>query len=407
MADPDGLEHRVRTIAESLTVGVAMADAADWRVEYANPAFDGWFPRPPGVDTIEGRLADLDPEKARRRITKGRPYIFESERKSGARTTVLRTTLREGDHGGRRLLVAETVDVSKHKETEHMLDSFAKLADRNKKQLEKANHALTEKTEELRAAFDVIKAQKDRMERELQVARQVQENMMPKGLVPGHEECTVAATLKPALEVGGDFFDFFYVDKGHLCFLVGDVSDKGAASGLFMAAAKTLLKSHAMGTESTAVVASRVNRELAANNNACMFVTVFLAILDLKTGAVVFTNAGHDPPYLVRRGQPPELISQRHGLPMGVGDDSEYTEAALILEPEDLVVVYSDGVTDAFNGKGEAYGRDRLKTLLADEQFGGPESAVRGIAEAVEAWEAGTPQTDDVTVVGLKFHGSS
>ena len=155
------------------------------------------------------------------------------------------------------------------------------------------------------------------------------------------------------------------------------------------------------------MVASRVNRELAANNNACMFVTVFLAILDLKTGAVVFTNAGHDPPYLVRRGQPPELISQRHGLPLGVGDDSEYTEAALILEPEDLVVVYSDGVTDALNRKREAYGRDRMKTLLADEEFVGPESAVRGIAEAVEAWEAGTPQTDDVTVVGLKFHGSS
>jgi serine phosphatase RsbU (regulator of sigma subunit) len=404
MGEADG--QNVLAIAESLTVGFAMADADGWRVEYANPAFEKWFPAPPGEDTIVARLAGLDPERARKRIAKGRAYVLETEVKSGARAIALRTTLREVDQDGRPLLVVETADVSKHKEVEHMLDSFSKLADRNKIQLEKANLALTQKTEELKEAYDLIKAQKDRMERELQVARQVQENMMPTGLVPGHDECTVAATLKPALEVGGDFFDFFYVDNDRLCFLVGDVSDKGAASGLFMAAAKTLLKTEATRAVSTAGIMSRVNRELSANNDACMFVTVFVAILDLKTGAVVFTNAGHDPPYLVRRSQPPELISQRHGLPLGVGDESEYTEAALVLEPEDLVVVYSDGVTDATNREREAFGRERMETLLADDEFRAPESAVRGIAEAVEVWEEGTPQTDDVTIVGLKFHGS-
>ena len=406
MDEADGLNQSVLAIAESLTAGFAMADADEWRVEYANQVFEQWFPGPAGEDTIVTRLAGLDPERARKRIAKGRPYVFETEVKSGARAIALRTTLREVDQGGRRLLVVETSDVSKHKEVEHMLDSFAKLADRNKIQLEKANLALTQKTEELKEAYDLIKAQKDRMERELQVARQVQENMMPTGLVPGHDECTVAATLRPALEVGGDFFDFFYVDNDRLCFLVGDVSDKGAASGLFMAAAKTLLKTEATRAVSTAGIASRVNRELAANNNACMFVTVFLAILDLKTGAVVFTNAGHDPPYLIRRGQPPEPIAQRHGLPLGVYDESEYTEAALVLEPEDLVVVYSDGVTDATNRDREAFGRGRMEALLADEEFRTPESAVRGIAEAVSVWEEGTLQTDDVTMLGLKFHGS-
>ncbi len=165
------------------------------------------------------------------------------------------------------------------------------------------------------------------MERELQVAREVQRNMMPIDFAPSHEECMVAAVLKPALEVGGDFFDFFYADKDRLCFLVGDVSDKGAASGLFMAAAKTLIKMHAIRAESTAAIISRVNRELAVKNDSCMFVTLFVGILDLTTGEVVFTNAGHDPPYLVRSRQRPELMSHKNGLPLGVDDEASTPKA--------------------------------------------------------------------------------
>lgn len=405
MGKADDPAASIRAVADSLAVGFAIADAVEWRVEYANLAFEKWFPRPPGDDLLVERLTGLDVERARKRIAKGRKYNFDTELKSAARRTAVRTSLREADHGGRRVLIAETLNVSKHKEVEHMLDSFAKLADRNKVQLEKVNQDLKRKTEELEVAYDQIKAQKDRMERELQVARTVQENMMPRDLTPNKDECTVAAVLKPALEVGGDFFDFFYVDNKRLCFLVGDVSDKGAGSGLFMAAAKTLIKSHAAGAESTAEITFRVNRELAANNDACMFVTLFLAILDLRTGEVALTNAGHDPPYLVRRGQSPELIPCRNGLPLGVQDEAAYTESIIVLEPEDLIVVYSDGVTDAMNTEQEVFGRGRMEALLARDELRTPESAVRAIAEAVEAFEGGTTQSDDVTLVGLKFHG--
>ncbi len=406
MAEPDGLKPEVESLVDSLTVGFAIADPSEWRIEYANQAFEDWFPKPSGDDLLAERLAGLDTERANRRIKKGRAYAFETELKSGSRATVLRTNLREIDLNGRCVLLAETVNVTKQKEQEHMLDSFAKLADRNKIQLEKANRALTQKTEELKEAYDVIKGQKDRMERELQVAREVQQNMMPRDLVPVHEECTIAATLIPALEVGGDFFDFFYADKDRLCFLVGDVSDKGAASGLFMAAAKTLIKTHAMRALSTAAIAARVNRELAVNNDSCMFVTLFLAILDLATGEMVMTNAGHDPPYLVRGGQPPVLIPGRNGLPLGVAEKVAYTENVLTLEPEDLVVVYSDGVTEAMNRTREAFGHGRIEALLSREELSTPESIVRAISEAVETFEDGTAQSDDVTVVGLKFHGS-
>jgi sigma-B regulation protein RsbU (phosphoserine phosphatase) len=297
------------------------------------------------------------------------------------------------------------VDITKQKEQEHMLDSFAKLADRNKIQLEKVNQALSQKTEELQEAVDVIKAQKNRMSRELEVARQVQMNMLPRDFVPNHKECTVAGTVRPALEVGGDFFDFFYVDTNRLCFLVGDVSDKGAASGLFMAAAKTLIKAHAVRAESTAGIVSRVNRELSVNNDSCMFVTLLLAILDLSTGEVVLTNGGHNRPYRIRQGQEPESIRELSGPALGIVEAADYSEATIVLEPGDLMVVYSDGVTEAMSRKRELFGEDRLERLLALNSMTTAEVVGRTIADAVAAFEEDSQQSDDVTVVAVKFHG--
>ena len=136
MGEGDVSGVSIRAAADALSVGWVIADPVEWRVEYANLAFETWFPPPPGDDLLAKRLDDLNMDRARQRIAKGRTFVFETELRSGARTTALRTSLREGDHGGHRVLVAETLDVSKHKETEHMLDSFSKLADRNKVQIE-------------------------------------------------------------------------------------------------------------------------------------------------------------------------------------------------------------------------------------------------------------------------------
>jgi sigma-B regulation protein RsbU (phosphoserine phosphatase) len=229
--------------------------------------------------------------------------------------------------------------------------------------------------------------------------------MLPKDFVPNHEECTVAGTLRPALEVGGDFFDFFYVDTDRLCFLVGDVSDKGAAAGLFMAASKTLIKAHAMRAESTAGIVSRVNQELSVDNDSCMFVTLFLAILDLRGGEVLLTNAGHNRPYLVSPGQAPVQISAQHGPALGIVEGAEYGETVIKLEKDELIVVYSDGVPEAMDRDGKLFGEARLEALLTGAGAATAESALHAIAEAVVAFEEGTPQSDDVTVVTIKFHG--
>jgi sigma-B regulation protein RsbU (phosphoserine phosphatase) len=243
------------------------------------------------------------------------------------------------------------------------------------------------------------------MQRELEVARQVQMNMLPMDFATDNKACTVAGSLMPALEVGGDFFDFFYVDTGRLCFVVGDVSDKGAASGLFMAASKTLIKAHATRARSTAGIVARVNRELSVGNDSCMFVTLFLGILDLSTGEVVFTNAGHNPPYRVGSDGAVKAVLERHGLPIGIDESMEYAESYFVLEPGELMFVYTDGVTEAANQKGEMFGEARLEALLGTDDTSTAELAVRTIADAVYAFEDGTAQTDDVTLIGLAFHG--
>ena len=396
---------RFEELGDYLSAGFAIADAANWNIEYANQKFHAWFLESGAKASLQDCLTGFKEDRARKKIAKGRPYVIETEIKLGTRPTILQTTIQETEIDGQRVIVAETKDCTKQKEQEHMLDSFANLADHNKKQLERANQALSEKTEEITRAYQVIKAQNTRMERELEVARQVQLNMLPTDFMPTHTECTVAGTLKPSLEVGGDFFDFFYVDKDRLCFLVGDVSDKGAASGLFMAASKTLIKAHASRAESTAGIVSRVNSELSINNDTCMFVTLFLAIIDLRTGDVVLTNAGHNPPFKVCKNGGTEWIKYRNGPALGIKATAKYTEESIKLDPGDMFVVYSDGVTEAMNREDEMFGEDRLIDLFKQDGEINASSAIRSIADAVEAFEMGTHQSDDVTVIAVAYHG--
>jgi DNA-binding NtrC family response regulator len=173
MSDTNHADRFVEALANSPTIGFAIAGGANWRVEYANQRFQEWFPAPSDDLSLTRRLPGLNEERARRKIDKGHSYAFESELKIGARTTALRTTLSEIEQTGRRVVLAETVDITKQKEQEYMLNSFAKLADNNKIQLEKANQALSQKAEELQEAYDLIKAQTNRIARELKVAREL------------------------------------------------------------------------------------------------------------------------------------------------------------------------------------------------------------------------------------------
>ena len=252
-----------------------------------------------------------------------------------------------------------------------------------------------------------VTSQKQRMESELRVGHDIQMSMLP--LIfppfPDLKEFSVFATLQPAREVGGDFYDFFFVDDERLCICIGDVSGKGVPAALFMAVTRTLIKSTAKNNPSPASILSHVNDELSEDNETCMFVTAFLAVLNVRSGEFLYTNAGHNPPYVKRAGGSTERLATRHGTVLGALGGQVYKEDRLRLSKEDLVLMYTDGVTEAMNLQHELFSEHKLAELMASRPLASVEEAVNLVVEEVKSFEAGTAQADDVTVLAVVFHG--
>ena len=257
----------------------------------------------------------------------------------------------------------------------------------------------------LEAAYDIIRAHNERMETELTVGHDLQLSMVPRVFpaFPGRDEVSVYATLRPARELGGDFYDFYFVDDSHLFFCVGDVSDKGVPAALFMAVTKTLIKTRSAEEASTAKLASYLNAELARDNDACMFVTLFLGRLDVATGELVYTNAGHEPPCLRHATGGVEVLAERHGPLVGAAPGLVYRESRRRLTPGDLLVVYTDGVTEAQDTGGRLFSEERLTEIVRADGAQPTEAVVDRILAAVDTFESGAERADDVTVLTLRF----
>ncbi len=250
-------------------------------------------------------------------------------------------------------------------------------------------------------------AAKERYESELKIARTIQMSFLPKKFPPFPEnvEFDIYATLVSAKEVGGDLYDFFLLDEDHLFFSIGDVSGKGVPAALFMAAAKTLMKGTAGRNISPAEVLARVNRELCLENDSMMFVTVFCGVLNFRTGEVVYSNAGHNPPLVLRPGRPPEWLPLPDGFFLGTMEDAAYETRRILLAPGDMVLLYTDGVTEAMNGQKAFYQEERLIRVAENHEQGSPEELVREIIESVRAFAGNEPQSDDITLLALAFRG--
>jgi sigma-B regulation protein RsbU (phosphoserine phosphatase) len=265
------------------------------------------------------------------------------------------------------------------------------------------------KNRELQESFETLKrttSAKERMESELNIGCEIQMSMLPVEFpaFPHRKEFDVYAQLVPAREVGGDFYDFFLVDEDHLCFGVGDVSGKGVPSALFMAVTKTLIKSRATNDFSPASILTHANDELAHHNDSCMFVTIFLAMLNVKTGRLTYCNAGHNPPYLMRDGVP-KRVDARHGPVVGAVDGMTYDEDELDLQPGDLMLLYTDGVTEAMNAEQQLYSERRLVSLLDGARFETVSQAVDVVTADVWEYQGSAEQADDVTVLALEYFG--
>jgi len=267
-------------------------------------------------------------------------------------------------------------------------------------QMERKHHL-----DELQKAYRIINVQKDRMQEELDVGRDIQLSLLPQDFppFPDHDEFELHAAMQAAREVGGDFYDYFFIDEDHLCLCVGDVSGKGVPAALFMAISKALIKSRAADDLSTASILTHVNDELEENNEAMMFVTVFLAILNVRSGELTYTNAGHNPPFIKRAGGAVEPIDQRHGPGLGPIGGVAYKEGKLQLGEGDSLMMYTDGITEAMNPTRELYGEERFVEVLSLGDFSGPKEMIEVILGEVKIHAAGADQSDDITLLALSL----
>jgi serine phosphatase RsbU (regulator of sigma subunit) len=257
-----------------------------------------------------------------------------------------------------------------------------------------------------------IQAARDRerlaaLHRELEVASQIQRAIVPSRFppFPDRRDFAIHASMAPAKAVGGDFFDFFLIDDHRLGFVIGDVSGKGVPSALFMAVCRTLIKATAHAGGSPDACVGQVNRVLASEGVASMYVTVFYGVLDTRTGCVVYCNAGHNPPYVLRRDGAVSLLPQIGGMVVGLFEDAPFEAGQMDLAPGDGLFLYTDGVTEANDASGEEFTGGRLAPCL--ERCGGLDldEMIRCVGAEVAAFAAETPQGDDITMLALRYLG--
>jgi PAS domain S-box-containing protein len=264
--------------------------------------------------------------------------------------------------------------------------------------------SITDITERKRLEAQIAIAN-ERMSTELNFARDIQISMLPLifPAFPDRKEVAIHAALDSAREVGGDFYDFYFLNDDHLCFVVGDVSGKGAPGALMMAVSKTLIKSRAADDDEPASILTHVNNELSQDNASSMFVTVFLGILNVKTGEFVYTNAGHNPPYIRRKDGAIQKVDAFHGPVIGAMPGMPYDHDREKLDEGDVILVYSDGVPEAFNEDEQAYGELRLETLLASRNLNSAEAVVIHTLEDVKLFVGEAEQSDDITLLAVEF----
>ncbi len=247
-------------------------------------------------------------------------------------------------------------------------------------------------------------AAKERIESELKIAHDIQMNILPKTFPPFPErkELEVDAVIRPAREVGGDFYDFFFTDPDRFCFLIADVSGKGVPAALFMAVTRTLLKTVAREEGTPDRILRRVNEEVSRDNPSSMFVSVFCGILETDTGTLTYANAGHNPPLLVR-GAEPDFLDDAKGVVLGAMEGSRFQSKCLHLDPGDFLLLYTDGVTEAENVAGEFYQAERLRGRVAALRDLGPRDVVQGVMAAVTQFAGAAPQSDDITLLIVRY----
>jgi len=257
------------------------------------------------------------------------------------------------------------------------------------------------------ALKDNIARERKRIDKDLAFAAQIQESALPRTFpaYPGRTEFDIFADMRPAKEVGGDFYDFFFVTRHRFAFLIADVSGKGIPGAMFMMQTKMLLKSNAEAGLSAAESFTRANAELCASNEAGMFVTVWMGIIDLKTGKVTYANAGHNPPLVRGEDGTFTFLRSRSGFVLAGMDDTRYVNREITLKPGDTIFLYTDGVTEAIDNDENEYGDDALFETVNRLAQADVKELCLGVGRDLTVFSKGAEQFDDVTMLAFHYKG--
>ncbi|MBQ7715555.1 MAG: SpoIIE family protein phosphatase [Clostridia bacterium] len=280
-----------------------------------------------------------------------------------------------------------------HDEIEVLAESFAMLSG---------------KTLEYISTVERVTAEKERIGAELSLATRIQADMLPNiyPAFPDRPEFDIYASMDPAKEVGGDFYDFFLVDDDHLCMVIADVSGKGVPAALFMMAAKIILASNAMMNKSPAEILTDTNASICSNNHEEMFVTVWLGILEISTGKLTAANAGHEYPVLMQPDGIFEYYKDKHGFVIGGMEGIRYKEYEIMLKPGAKLFLYTDGVPEATNAEEELFGAERLLEALNNDRSASPAQVLKNVRSHVDAFVKQAEQFDDLTMLCLEYEGT-
>jgi len=261
-----------------------------------------------------------------------------------------------------------------------------------------------------RMAIYAQKAETEKTQRiatELDMASSIQSNVLPNifPVFPERKEFTLHASMTAAKEVGGDFYDFFFVDDDHIAIVMADVSGKGVPAALFMMVARTLIKNRCLLGGGPSEILYDVNKQLCEGNVAELFVTVWLGILEISTGKGLAANAGHEHPALRRKNGEFALIEYRHSPAVAAMEDMIFKEHEFVLNPGDTLFLYTDGVAEATDSRNELFGTDRMLDALNKDPDAMPEQILANVLEGINEFVQGAEQFDDITMLAIKYYG--
>ena len=296
------------------------------------------------------------------------------------------------------------------REGRDVTDHFARLNIRMGDEIENLSLVMAEMERDIDMYVDDLTdatAEKERVGAELNMAAKIQAAMLPHRFppYPDRTEFDIYATMEPAREVGGDFYDFYLIDDDHLCLVMADVSGKGVPASLFMMITKVILQSCGMLGQSASEILNKTNQALCQDNQMDMFVTAWIGILELSTGKLTMANAGHEYPVFKDPDGPFELFKDRHGFVLGGFDDEVYSAQEVQLEPGSKIFLYTDGVPEAMDPLREQFGLERMLGALNAQPQASPEEVLYSVRSAVSSFVKDAEQFDDITMMCLEYKG--